>query len=205
MQRSYKFIREKSSGDLKTEVITTTNVILLGGSTIAFKLSSIAALGFAAVAKSTHSKPILNMTVYEYLFGYEDIISTMGSKILPSIVAFEKFGLFDQFTKAEYNHTVTTSLKEVFEETSSTLNSENNKSREQEFFHDEMNNDLDVEYEDDSVNNDSNQLNEYKKLHVEEQNPNSSRTKKARDFSISLWNGSPFLPNWKNPSRNKFD
>lgn len=99
IKRSYEFIREKSKGDPETDVLVTTNLVLLCGSTIASEFSSFAALGLATLVKSIKSRPIINLTVHEYLFGYEDKLSILGSKILPSMIAIEKFGFLDQIIK----------------------------------------------------------------------------------------------------------
>jgi hypothetical protein len=199
IQRSYKFLRERSSGDLNTDVIITTNMILLGGSTMAFKFSPIAALGLATLAKAINSKPIVNMTIHDYLFGYEDTISTLGSKILPSLMAFEKFGFFDQFIKTEQNHIVTSTLKEVFEKSSTKSETQIKEPKYTEKAHDNPNDKLDVEYED-SESSADHDLEILGKIDVTK-TPNVT---KLQAFSISLWNGSPLLPNWKNPSKNKF-
>ena len=42
------------------------------------------------------SKPILNITVYDYLWGYEDPLVRLASGIVPNFINFRKFGLLDR-------------------------------------------------------------------------------------------------------------
>lgn len=150
---------------------------------MASQKSSVAALGMATLAKTLDSKPIVNMTVYEYLYGYEDPILTLGSNIVPSITPFEKFGFLDQFIKIEENHMVTTTLEDVYEEAveeeSSTPTIDYSE--------------LDVEYDED----DSENLLAYHNK-VANKNAKPSQLSKLRDHSIELWNGSPLMPSWEN-------
>lgn len=213
MKRSYKFVREKSSGDLRTDVITTTNLILLGGSTIASQFSSIAAVAFATLAKSMNSKPIIDMTVYEYLFGYKDSIATFGSKILPTLVEFEQFGFLDQIIKAEENHLVTLNLKEIIKEPAVKEQTENWDPQKTKKTYEKIAEKLDVEYEEDFEDSVGDDLTKYEKELTNQQEISSQSPPppllqnissiKLRDFSILLWNGTPLLPDWKNSSKNK--
>lgn len=43
-----------------------------------------------------NSKPILNISVYDYLWGYEDTVVKLASGILPNFIDFQKFGLLDR-------------------------------------------------------------------------------------------------------------
>lgn len=45
-------------------------------------------------------KPILNMSVHEYLWGYEDKLVSLAGNIIPSFVNFQKFGLLDRVSKS---------------------------------------------------------------------------------------------------------
>lgn len=189
--RSHEFDLEKSFGDIYTQKLITTNMVLLGASTMAAQKSSVAALGMATLAKTLDSKPIVNMTVYEYLYGYEDPILTLGSNIVPSITPFEKFGFLDQFIKIEENHMVTTTLEDVYEEAveevSSTLTNDDSE--------------LDVEYDDDVTENlkafHSSSDNKLYQIVNKISNAKPSKLLKLRDHSIELWNGSPLMPSWE--------
>lgn len=200
--RSYKFDLEKSFGDIHAHQLITTNMVLLGASTMASRKSSVAALGMSTLAKTLDSKAIINMTVYEYLYGYEDPILTLGSNIVPSIVPFGKFGFLDQFIKIEENHMVTTTLEDVYEEEAQAVEEVSSTPTIDD-------SELDVEYDDDVIgNSNAFHTNSDDKLHqVENKMSIAKPTKllKLRDHSIELWNGSPLMPSWESHGVNNED
>lgn len=89
-------VPEMSVGDPMTDIITTPNIALIGLSSVASEISSFAALGLSTLAKSTSSKPILNLTVHDYLWGYEDNLVRLANRVLPNIFHFEKLGIMDR-------------------------------------------------------------------------------------------------------------
>lgn len=42
------------------------------------------------------SKPILHISVYDYLWGYEDPLVRLASGVVPNFINFRKFGLLDR-------------------------------------------------------------------------------------------------------------
>lgn len=162
---------------------------------MAAQFSSVAALGMATLAKTLDSKPIINLTVNDYLYGYEDPILTLGSTFVPSITPFEKFGFLDQFIDIETTHqVVTTSLHEVYKEDLRVVEA---VSQTQSTI-------IDVEYDDDVTLHSTvddriqpvvNQMSNLREL-------------KQRDHTIDLWNGSPLMPDWEDHgvnNKNKYD
>lgn len=55
-----------------------------------------AALGLGTLLKSMNSQPMLNLSVYDYLWGYEDPLVRLASNIVPNIINFETFGILDR-------------------------------------------------------------------------------------------------------------
>lgn len=169
---------------------------------MASRTSSVVALGFAAIASDV--KPILNLSVNEYLYGYDDKILNLGSNVLPWVTPFKKFGFFDQFIKGEENHMLTTTLKDVYEADKEEIKVPSTTPAVAEILESKN---LDVEYEEESMENEE-------KFEVVEDQAQAedaikpklkpAKTLKLRDYSIELWNGSPFLPNWdKHGMQNK--
>lgn len=151
---------------------------------MAAQISSVAALGMATLAKTLDSKPIINITVNDYLYGYEDPILTLGSHFVPSITPFEKFGFLDQFIDIETKHqVVTTSLHDVYKEDLGVVEAVSQTQAA-----------IDVEYDDDvtlySTVDDTLRPVVNKMLNL--------RELIQRDHTISLWNGSPLMPSWEN-------
>lgn len=64
--------------------------------TVASDLSFFAALAISTLTKALNAQPILNITVYDYLWGYEDHLVKLASNIVPSFITFEKLGLLDR-------------------------------------------------------------------------------------------------------------
>lgn len=95
-KRKVKFIRERSIGDPKNDIVTVPNIPLLGISTAAASYSMFAALGLGTLIKTMNSQPMLNLTVYDYLWGYEDPLVRLASTIVPNIINFETFGILDR-------------------------------------------------------------------------------------------------------------
>jgi len=94
--RSYVYRPERSTGDLYGDVITTLNVPYIGATSMASEFSSIAAFGMSTVAKTLNSKAIINVTVHDCLFGYDNELIKLASKVVPSVIPFQKFGFMDR-------------------------------------------------------------------------------------------------------------
>lgn len=105
----------RSIGNYMTDIVVTANLPLLGLSSTLSEFSTIAALGLSALTKSNwvyawksfinlnlklsighNAQPILNLTVHDYLWGYEDKLVKLASKLAPKVFNFEKFGIMDR-------------------------------------------------------------------------------------------------------------
>lgn len=87
---------EMSVGDLTKDVIQVPNVPLLGITSVAADLSIFAELAVSTLTKSLNCKPFLNLTVNDYLWGYEDKLVSLASTFVPNLINFKKFGLLDR-------------------------------------------------------------------------------------------------------------
>lgn len=94
--RTVKFIPERSIGDPKKDIVTVPNIPLLGISTAVASYSMFAALALGTLTKSMNSQPVLNLTVHDYLWGYEDPLVRLASSLVPNIINFEAFGILDR-------------------------------------------------------------------------------------------------------------
>lgn len=95
-RREYVFVPERSVGDPKLDYIRNVNIPYMGVTTAATSLSMFAALGLSALTKRLNAQPILNVTVHDYLWGYEDHLVHLASKFVPSLIDFPNFGLMDK-------------------------------------------------------------------------------------------------------------
>lgn len=175
------FIREKSVGDPTEDIITSVNVPMLGLSTLASDLSFFAALAVSTLVKSTSSEPLLNLTVHDFLWGYDDGLIALASNVVPSIIPFKKFGLLDRMFDDGTN-VVTINLPEAVERIQKEA-AEVGKNKVVVEAVTKSHGPLSLalfgssEEEDDAV-----QQEVYKPL--------------IRDYSIDMWNGSPGLHHW---------
>ncbi|XP_046804863.1 scavenger receptor class B member 1 [Lucilia cuprina] len=95
-RRIVKFLREKSVGDPKVDKIIAPNIPYMGVTSAASGFSTFAALAISALTRRLNSKPMLEMSVHEYLWGYEDNLVYLASKIIPNVINFQRFGLMER-------------------------------------------------------------------------------------------------------------
>ncbi|XP_016948085.1 lysosome membrane protein 2 [Drosophila biarmipes] len=95
-KREYIFIRERSVGDPKVDRIRAPNIPLMGVTTLASSLSMFAALGLSAITRQLDSQPMLEMTVHDYMWGYEDHLVELASRFVPSWIDFKSFGIMEK-------------------------------------------------------------------------------------------------------------
>lgn len=46
--------------------------------------------------RQTDSNPLVEMTARQFMFGYESTLVTVGNRLLPSWIIFDKLGLIDR-------------------------------------------------------------------------------------------------------------
>lgn len=173
------FIREKSVGDPTEDMITALNVPMLGLSSLASDLSFFTALAVSTLVKTTSSEPLLNLTVADFLWGYDDSLITLASNVVPSVIPFKKFGLLDRMFDDGTN-VVTINLPEGVKRLQEQAKMEQKiKSEESRTTRGPLSMALYGLSEDDD---DAESHQPYKPP--------------IRDFSIDMWNGSPGLHHW---------
>ncbi|XP_030370046.1 scavenger receptor class B member 1 [Scaptodrosophila lebanonensis] len=112
-RREYIFVPERSVGDPKVDRIRAPNIPYMGVSTQAARLSMFAALGLSALTKRLNSKPMLEMSVHEYMWGYEDHLVHLASKFVPSLIDFPSFGIMEKlFREGNESNVVNMNLPE---------------------------------------------------------------------------------------------
>ncbi|ERL87022.1 hypothetical protein D910_04424, partial [Dendroctonus ponderosae] len=105
--REIIFAPEKSVGDPKVDRVLTTNIALVGIQAYFKDLGFFASLGFSAAARSFGAEPIINITIDEYLWGYNDPLITYAHSILPFWIDFDKFGIFATMISRDNGNTLT--------------------------------------------------------------------------------------------------
>uniref|UniRef100_A0A336M449 CSON002530 protein n=1 Tax=Culicoides sonorensis TaxID=179676 RepID=A0A336M449_CULSO len=192
--REVIFMPDKSIGDPNDHIITALNIPMLGLSTLAHDLSFFAALAVSTLVKTTSSNPLLQLTVKDYLWGYDDPLISLASTVVPTIIPFKKLGLLDRMFDDGVNIVTINLPKRV------------KKLRELERIAEESRTAKLVQDEETTtVNSGLRNIfsilgdNEYndgtpKTIHAEE--PKEMFSPLIRDYSIDMWNGSPGLHHW---------
>lgn len=94
--RTVKFIRERSVGDPKTDIIVAPNIPYMGITAAASSISIFMAFAVRTLMRQFDAKVMLRVSVHEYLWGYDDPLVNIASKLVPSVINFQKFGLLDR-------------------------------------------------------------------------------------------------------------
>lgn len=95
-KRTVVFVPGRSVGDPKADIVTVPNIPLLGASSAAADMSIFAALALSTLTTTLNAQPMLNLTVHDYLWGYEDTLVKFAASIVPNIITFDSFGILDR-------------------------------------------------------------------------------------------------------------
>lgn len=170
--------------------ITYLNPFLQGLSTLAHDLSFFAALAVSTLVKTTSSDPLLQLTVKDYLWGYDDPLISLASTVVPTIIPFKKLGLLDRMFDDGVN-VVTINLPErvkklrEMEKLAKEAKKVTGSSLDKTTTEDSALNDIFSVLDDEAL---------VKPTDIEESPEMFSPL--IRDYSIDMWNGSPGLHHW---------
>ncbi|XP_046615004.1 scavenger receptor class B member 1 [Neodiprion virginianus] len=109
-KRLVYFVPEMSVGDPKDAILRVPNVPLLGVASALHDSSSFVTVPLSGFIELLDSQTILNITAYDYLWGYDDTLVHLASNLVPNFVNFRKFGLMDRLYD-EGNNLMTMNIK----------------------------------------------------------------------------------------------
>ncbi|VVC33177.1 Hypothetical protein CINCED_3A004628 [Cinara cedri] len=95
-RRKLHFELKSSVGNPETDRIIIPNLPLLGFSSMLKNSPMFVNLVFNSLVNYLDSQPLLDLTVKEFLWGYDDRLVKMASNVLPTWINFAKFGLLDR-------------------------------------------------------------------------------------------------------------
>ncbi|KAK2577977.1 hypothetical protein KPH14_008412 [Odynerus spinipes] len=95
-KRSVYYVPELSSGDPEKDFVNVPNIPMLGLSSAMHDSGFFLNYFLIRLANGLDSKPILNITVYDYLWGYDDTLVKLATGLIPNVLNFQKFGLLDR-------------------------------------------------------------------------------------------------------------
>lgn len=95
-KRTLRFEPDLSVGDPTVDTLIVTNIPLLGMTSMLHQSSFATNLALSALVSYLDTQPFKNISVHEFLWGYEEPLVKVASTILPSWIDFPKFGLLDR-------------------------------------------------------------------------------------------------------------
>ncbi|XP_034941123.1 scavenger receptor class B member 1-like [Chelonus insularis] len=95
-KRIVTYRHDLSARDPEKDIVTVTNIPLLGVTSALHDSGFFVNYPLAQITHILDSKPLVNMTVYEYLWGFDDPLIRLASGVVPNFINFEKFGLLDR-------------------------------------------------------------------------------------------------------------
>ncbi|GJQ73914.1 SCRB6 [Trypoxylus dichotomus] len=93
------------------DVVTVPNIPLLGIGSYFSSYSMLFRLGFNAASMT--AKEFVNITIKQYLWGYEDHLVTFANTFMPHWIDFPTFGIMDRLTTLDKGNSITINLKEA--------------------------------------------------------------------------------------------
>lgn len=109
-KRDIVYVPEMSVGDPRKVTVTVPNVPILGVTSALHDKGFLLNFPLTQFLNAMGAKPILNMSAYEYLWGYHDPIIKLAGNIVPGFINFQKFGLLDRMYDEGHN-VVTMNIK----------------------------------------------------------------------------------------------
>ncbi|TGZ46958.1 scavenger receptor class B member 1 [Temnothorax longispinosus] len=95
-RRTVVYVPELSTRDPMKDIVHVPNVPFLGATSALSNAGFMVNYPFVQLANIMNVKSILNISVYDYLWGYEDSMVKLASGIVPNFINFQKFGLLDR-------------------------------------------------------------------------------------------------------------
>uniref|UniRef100_A0A1B6DPI6 Scavenger receptor class B member 1 n=1 Tax=Clastoptera arizonana TaxID=38151 RepID=A0A1B6DPI6_9HEMI len=104
--RTLRFEPGLSVGNPMEDLITVSNIPFLGITSMLHNSSMTLNLGLSGIVSFLDTQPFVDVSVHDFLWGYDEQLVKLASKILPNWITFPKFGLLDRLLD-EGNNTVT--------------------------------------------------------------------------------------------------
>ncbi|KAK9506592.1 hypothetical protein O3M35_008493 [Rhynocoris fuscipes] len=94
------WVPELSNGT-EDDILILPNIALLSFAQVMSKSSMLTKIGVNVLIRQTATKPLVAMTAKEFMFGYKSTLLTLGNKVMPSWISFDKLGLIDRMYNFE--------------------------------------------------------------------------------------------------------
>ncbi|KAG5899426.1 hypothetical protein JTB14_033618 [Gonioctena quinquepunctata] len=108
-RRDFITDEDNSVGNAKIDRIIVPNLPLIGFQSLLIDSSFVTNIGFSTLGATTGAQSFLNLTVDEYLWGYEDKLVHLANQFIPSWIDFGKFGILERLMDRDNHNEVTIS------------------------------------------------------------------------------------------------
>lgn len=95
-RRSVYYVPELSIGNPDKDFVNVPNIPMLGLSSALHDAGFFINYPLTQLINMVDSKPILNISVHDFLWGYEDTLVKLAAGIVPNVLNFRKLGLLDR-------------------------------------------------------------------------------------------------------------
>ncbi|XP_053971681.1 scavenger receptor class B member 1-like isoform X1 [Hylaeus volcanicus] len=89
------YVPEMSNGT-EEDIMILPNIALLSITNVMRDATYFTRFGLNMLILHTDTHPLVKMTAREFMFGYESSLVTLGNKMMPSWIKFDKLGLIDR-------------------------------------------------------------------------------------------------------------
>ncbi|XP_034234473.1 scavenger receptor class B member 1-like [Thrips palmi] len=89
-------VPELSVGDPRTTVVIAPNLALLGLASSLHNSSIFTNIAFATLTSYLDTQPFLHLTVHDFLWGFDDPLVHLASKLFPKWIHFPRLGVMDR-------------------------------------------------------------------------------------------------------------
>ncbi|XP_053605699.1 lysosome membrane protein 2-like [Plodia interpunctella] len=90
------FIPEESVSDPNETTVVMPNIAMLSMTSMVSTFPYFTRMGYNFLVNQINSRPFRTMTAYEYLWGYNEKLITLGNRFLPGWISFGKMGIMDR-------------------------------------------------------------------------------------------------------------
>ncbi|XP_011348650.1 scavenger receptor class B member 1 isoform X2 [Ooceraea biroi] len=90
-----QYMPEMSNGT-EEDLLILPNIALFSITNVMRDASYISRWGLNMLIRQTDTRPLVQMTAHEFMFGYESTLVTLGNHLMPSWIKFDKLGLIDR-------------------------------------------------------------------------------------------------------------
>ncbi|PZC75846.1 hypothetical protein B5X24_HaOG205590 [Helicoverpa armigera] len=90
------FLPEESVGRPEDIMVTVPNVAMLSMGSMVSTYGYFARMGFNMLTSQLDSKPTIQISAQDYLWGYEEPLINLGNTVLPGWINFDKMGVLDR-------------------------------------------------------------------------------------------------------------